>query len=172
MGNVSGITIGIKCAPEEGYFRAVRQAGLEAVELYLSAEILRDTEGIIRLCNGYPFRYSIHASGEGYDPEGVARISKAIGAEVAVFHNVFFDDEGFMNFIRLASHVHMSGYTFGSDKWHTHIHNSPENGKRLLGLLREGGYSGLVISEARKSLQTYEEFKRLNDFVGSWEQSA
>jgi len=77
-------------------------------------------------------------------------------------------EEGYLPVMRRASHVHMSGYYFGSEKWHTHLHHSPGHSRRLLDLLRAAEYSGLVVSEARVSLQTEEEFRALSRFAGDW----
>ncbi len=73
-------------------------------------------------------------------------------------------EEEFLPVIRQASHIHMTGYFYGSDFWHTHIHQSSERSIYFFNLLKKADYSGFVVSEARTSLQTYEEFKRLNDF--------
>ncbi len=74
-------------------------------------------------------------------------------------------------FIRQVSHVHLTGYSFGSNQWHTHIHHSPEHGFYLLDLLRKAGYSGFVVSEATPSFQTLSEFKKLFKFFKEWENS-
>lgn len=52
---------------------------------------------------------------------------------------------------------------------YTHIHHSPEHSGYFLNLIKEAGYTGLVVSEAKTSLQTYDEFKKLNDFYKLWE---
>ncbi len=77
-------------------------------------------------------------------------------------------EEEFMPVIRNAAHIHLTGYFYGSDLWHTHLHHSPEHSVYFLNLLKEAGYTGLVVSEARTSFQTYEEFKRLKDFYNAW----
>ena len=80
-------------------------------------------------------------------------------------------EEAFLPFIRQVSHVHLSGYSYGSKQWHTHIHHSPDHGLYLLNLLRKAGYSGLVVSEAMTSLQTLSEFKELFMFFRKWQNS-
>ncbi len=80
-----------------------------------------------------------------------------------------FFQEAVIPFIKKASHVHLTGYTYGSKLWHTHIHYSPKHSIYLLNLLKEAGYSGFVVSEAKTSLQTLPEFKRLNAFYQNWE---
>lgn len=80
-------------------------------------------------------------------------------------------EESFIPFFRKASHIHLTGYKYGSQSWHTHIHNSPEHSMNLLDLLRDAGYSGLIVSEARVSYQTLSAFKRLNDFFQRWRDS-
>lgn len=74
-------------------------------------------------------------------------------------------EEEFIRTIKDASHIHLTGYFYGSQLWHTHIHHSPEHNLYLLNLIRNTGYSGFVVSEARASLQNYEEFKKLSDFL-------
>ena len=78
-------------------------------------------------------------------------------------------EEAFVPVISQAAHIHLTGYFYGSDLWHTHIHHSPKHSAYFLNLLVNAGYSGLVVSEAKTSLQTYDEFKKLNDFYKLWE---
>jgi len=77
-------------------------------------------------------------------------------------------EEAFIPIIKEASHIHLSGYRHGSSLWHTHIHHSPEHGMYMLGLLKKTNYNGFVVSEAKVSLQTYAEFKKLRQFYESW----
>jgi len=74
-----------------------------------------------------------------------------------------YEDE-FIRAINQASHIHLTGYVCGSKLWHTHIHRSAKHNFYMLGLLKKAGYSGFVVSEAKTSLQTYSEFKKLNAF--------
>ena len=80
-----------------------------------------------------------------------------------------FFEEGVVPFIKKASHIHLTGYTYGSQLWHTHIHQSPKHSLYMLNLLIKARYSGLVVSEAKTSLQTLSEFKNLNEFIQKWE---
>ncbi|HRZ40208.1 MAG TPA: hypothetical protein P5246_04280 [Candidatus Omnitrophota bacterium] len=82
-----------------------------------------------------------------------------------------FFEEAFISVMREASHIHLTGYTFGSEQWHTHIHHAPEHNRHVLDLLAGVGYRGMVVSEARLSLQTLEEFKALNAFAQDWKRS-
>ena len=77
-------------------------------------------------------------------------------------------DEGARPFLGMASHVHMTGYTFGSSLWHTHLHRSAEHNFRLLNEIGQAGFSGMVVSEAQVSLQTLPEFKALRNFAEEW----
>lgn len=77
-------------------------------------------------------------------------------------------EETFISVIKEASHIHLSGYYYGSPLWHTHIHHSPEHSLYMLNLVGKAGYKGFIVSEAKVALQTYEEFKKLNDFFRSW----
>lgn len=77
-------------------------------------------------------------------------------------------EEEFMNVIKQASHIHLTGYKFGSELWHTPIQYSPKHNLYMLDLLRKVKYSGFVVSESRISFQTFKEFKKLNDFYEIW----
>lgn len=78
-------------------------------------------------------------------------------------------EEPFIGLIKESSHIHMTGYTFGSKAWHTPIHRASEQSVYLLNLLKKAGYSGLVVSEAQRHYQTKEEFKALREFFQRWE---
>jgi sugar phosphate isomerase/epimerase len=71
--------------------------------------------------------------------------------------------------LKLASHVHLTGYSAGSKLWHTHIHHSPEHGNHMLDLIKISGYKGMVVSEAKQSLQTYDEFLALKKYFDAWQ---
>ncbi len=73
-------------------------------------------------------------------------------------------EEEFAALIRQASHIHLTGYKYGSRNWHTHIHKDQRHGMYFLKLIKSCGYSGMVVSEARTSLQTAGEFKKLKIF--------
>lgn len=80
-------------------------------------------------------------------------------------------EEEFMTVIREAAHIHLTGYIYGSELWHTHLHYNPRHARYLLGLVERSGYRGMVVSEARVSLQTTEEFMKLNRFYQKWNNS-
>lgn len=219
----NGIIIAAKCAPEEKCFSDIKKAGLNAVELYLSDKILRDTDRIINLCRDFPFTYAIHAPNEGGDLKQLFLFAKGIGARVVVLHDIYWDnewsdiinlfkdsavklcventgdiyvplkfmrrynvglcldlehlqmqcagvyEEEFIRIISKALHIHLTSYSIGSALWHTHIHSSPEHGRYFLNLIYKSGYKGFVISEAKASLQTFDEFKKLKEFSVCWE---
>jgi hypothetical protein len=214
------LILAVKSAPDESIFLDIRRAGIGAVELYLSDEIMLDAERIYALCEKYPFRYAVHAPPLGCSIDKLVELTNVIRPEVVVFHNTFWDDEWtgiseafkktgikvcientysvhepvkferrygfgrcvdiehlqmecagvyeeeFIKIIQRASHIHLTGYEFGGNKWHTHIHHSRAHGRYLLGLLVKAGYSGFVVSEARTNLQVYKEFLNLVKF---WE---
>ena len=78
--------------------------------------------------------------------------------------------EEFASVMQQASHVHLTGYYYGSNLWHTHIHHSPQHNEMLLKSLKESGYSGFVVSEAKTDQQNVEEFVRLYDYFVKWQQ--
>lgn len=80
-------------------------------------------------------------------------------------------EEPFFDLIKESSHIHMTGYVFGSKLWHTPIHHAPEQGIYFLNLLEKAGYTGFVVSEAKESYQTRNEFKALYDFFKNWKDS-
>lgn len=71
--------------------------------------------------------------------------------------------------IQQTAHIHLTGYFFGSNLWHTHIHYSPDHNMDFMNLIKLSGYTGFVVSEAKISLQTLSEFKNLNNFFQKWE---
>lgn len=80
-------------------------------------------------------------------------------------------EEPFFELIKESSHIHMTGYVFGSASWHTPIHHAPEQSIYFLNLLKKAGYSGFVVSEAKEPYQTKNEFKALYDFFKNWKDS-
>jgi sugar phosphate isomerase/epimerase len=220
------IIIAGKCTPEERLLSYAYEAGLPAVELYTTTDMLNDTDRIAAICAIFPLRYAIHAPNTGCDPKKLTEFTEAIGAEVVVTHDIYWEDEWmeiislfknikarlcientysihepakfmrryglgrcldlehlqmecagifeeeFVRFIKQAEHIHLTGYSSGTDLWHSHVHHSPAQGRYFLDLIHQAGYSGFVVSEARSSYQTLEEFLALNDFFKQWERSA
>lgn len=82
----------------------------------------------------------------------------------------FFEEE-FLKVMKEASHVHLTGYTYGSELWHTHIHQTPTIALKMLNLLKKAQYRGFVVSEARTNLQTYKELKKLKEFFQTWQRN-
>lgn len=79
-------------------------------------------------------------------------------------------EEPFAGLIKDSSHIHMTGYTFGSKAWHTPIHHAPQQSVYFLNMLKRAGYSGLVVSEAQNAYQTRNEFKALYEFFKKWKE--
>ena len=77
-------------------------------------------------------------------------------------------EEIFLELMKEATHIHLTGYTAGSQMWHTPIHHSPEHNEYILNLIKKSGYKGLVVSEAKVSFQNPTEFKALNEFFQKW----
>jgi len=222
MSILSEITLAVKCPPEERLLSYAERAGLTAVELYTTADMMDRAGEIEGICRKFPLRYAVHAPNTGCNPSALAEFTQAVGAEVVVTHDIYWEDEWmeivnvfsgakavlcientysihepvkcmrryvlgrcldlehiqmecagifeeeFVRFIKQAAHIHLTGYSHGSDLWHTHIHHSPELGAYFLNLIHRSGYSGFVVSEAKSSYQTVEEFRALNDFFLQW----
>lgn len=214
--------LAVKCAPQKKVFADIKKAGIEAIELYLCRKLLKERKEIKKLCNDFPFRYAIHAPNDCFSPEDLTDLCKSIGAEVVVFHDIYWEnewkeiasvfkdiqaklcveniytvlesvkymrrynfgrcldlehmqiecagvyEEAFIVLMKEATHIHLTGYTYGSKLWHTHIHHSPLHSLYLLGLIKKSAYSGYIVSEAENQFQTYDEFKNLNDFYKMW----
>lgn len=77
-------------------------------------------------------------------------------------------EEEFLRVMETAWHVHLTGYSSGTDLWHSHIHHAPGHSTDLLNLLKKANYTGMVVSEARVCYQTLEEFSNLAAFVREW----
>jgi sugar phosphate isomerase/epimerase len=77
-------------------------------------------------------------------------------------------EEEFIPWISQASHIHLTGYSAGSSLWHTHIHYDKSHGAYMLDLIARSGYAGLVVSEARVSTQTEDEFAALAEFFKNY----
>lgn len=221
----SGIIIAAKCRPERKIFSDIKKAGLTAVELYLSKEIMRKPKTISKLCGDFDFQYAIHAPNDYYEPKALAELSASIKAGIVSFHNIYWEDEWegiagafkgistklcienthstheplkfmrryglgrcldlehmqmecagiyeevFIETIKEASHIHLTGYLYGSCLWHTHIHHSPQHSLNMLNLIRKAGYSGLVVSEARNCFQNQDEFRGLYNFIKYWKRA-
>lgn len=226
MANTKNIIIAAKCKPKENLFIDIKRAGLEAVELYLSEEVLTNVKRIIELCGRFPFKYAIHAPNDSCNLHKLAELTQAISPKAVVFHNIYWEDEWklivknfkniqarlcientysiheplkfmrrygmgrcldlehlqmeccgiyeeeFIKLIKQTSHIHLTGYIYGSRLWHTHIHHSPRHNLYLLDLLKRAGYSGFVVSEAKVSLQAYAEFRKLSNFYRRWRKEA
>ncbi len=216
------IIFAAKCKPDSRLLSDIQDAGIEAVELYLSEEVMKKEGEVAKLCNDFPFRYCMHAPGDECDPANLASLADAIAAEVVVFHDIYWEDEWrqiidsfsnikaklcvenvssvidshkfqrrygfgscldlehlqmecagvyeevFLGAIKNTSHIHLTGYIYSTELWHTHIHHSPDHNLRILDLVAEANYSGLVVSEAKTSLQTVEEFRKLREFEIKW----
>lgn len=80
----------------------------------------------------------------------------------------FFEEE-FVNLIKDTTHIHLTGYTFGKESWHTHIDYSTQN-YHILNLIRDSGYRGWIVSEARTKYQNLEDFIRVRDFFLRWQE--
>lgn len=79
-------------------------------------------------------------------------------------------EEEFVPWIKKAHHIHLTGYSAGSSLWHTHLHFDPHHSAYMLSLIEKTGYEGLVVSEARVTTQTAEDFRDLAEFFNNREQ--
>lgn len=214
--------IAAKCAPDEKILSDVQKAGLEAVELYLSSDMLRAPDVVVRVARQFDLAYAVHAPTDDIDAAALSHVVRELKSRIVVFHDILWEDEwqglvekfkgintrlcvenisgvhettkfirryGFgrcldlehvqfqiiglfseevAGIIMSAAHIHASGYTVGSDLWHTHVHHSPEQGTRLFDLIDGAGYTGMVVSEARVAYQRLEDFVQLKKFYDAW----
>lgn len=93
MPDKNNIVLAAKCAPEGRLLSAVKKAGIEGVELYLSGAMLGDVRRIADLCAEYPLRYALHAPNDVYMPEELLALADKVGAEAVTIHDIFWDDE-------------------------------------------------------------------------------
>ncbi len=77
-------------------------------------------------------------------------------------------EEEFLRVMKMACHVHMTGYSFGTQLWHTHIHQTPGHSSYLLNLLKRADYTGMIVSEAQVCYQTLVEFSKMSAFSRGW----
>lgn len=77
-------------------------------------------------------------------------------------------EEEFLRVMKMACHVHMTGYSFGTQLWHTHLHHAPRHSAYLLNLLSKANYKGMIVSEAGVQYQTDAEFSALKGFADSY----
>ncbi len=87
------ITLAGKCAPQQRILSNIAEAGIEAVELYTDPQWLERLDEIKRVCEPFDFRWAIHAPNKGFEPQRLAELAQAIGAEVMVFHCIYWEDE-------------------------------------------------------------------------------
>lgn len=85
--------IAAKCAPEKRIFSDIKRAGLKAVELYLSRDIMWDLKAVVKLYRCFPFKFAAHAPNDCYNPEALRELTDSIGAEAVVFHDIYWEDQ-------------------------------------------------------------------------------
>ncbi|HOT74250.1 MAG TPA: hypothetical protein PK467_00575 [Candidatus Wallbacteria bacterium] len=214
--------IAAKCAPDAGILSNIQKAGIKAVEIFLSKQLLTKRSVLIDVCKDYDFRYAVHAPNDDFSPDALAEFVYGTNAEAVTFHDIFWEDEWlmiierlknlqvklcvenlgsvhdsakfmrrfgfgrcldvehlqievagvneaeFVNAMREATHIHLTGYSFGTRNWHTHIYQNYEHGIYMLDLIKKSGYNGLVVSEAGCSFQTFADFQKLSRFYEEW----
>ncbi len=128
-------------------------------------------KGIIKMFKNIKTKLCVENTYSGHEPLKFMRrykMGRCLDLEHLQMECAGVYEEAFISVIREAFHIHLTGYQFGSKLWHTHIHHSPDHSLYLLNLLKKAGYSGFVVSEAKISLQTYSEFKKLKEFYQKW----
>lgn len=162
-------------APNDS-FSPVKLAKLVAA---ISAEVVifhnifweDEWEDIINAFNNTDARLCVENTSTVHEPLKFIRrygLGRCLDLEHLQLESAGVYEEEFIHAIGQAAHIHLTGYVYGSQLWHTHIYRSPKHSLYLLDLIKETGYSGMVVSEAKESLQTYEEFKKLNRFYQKW----
>lgn len=216
------IKLACKCAPSQDILDNINKANIDAVELYLSYDLMKDFKNIISLCKDYPFQYVLHAPSDNFSFDNLFLLAKELNSSIIVFHNILWEDEWeelvsifsgsdirlcientssvhepvkfirrynlyrcldvehfqmecsgffeeeFVSLVKSAVHIHLTGYIYNSSLWHTHIHYSKEHNMRILNIIYSAGYKGLIVSEAKRSLQNLDEFIRLKEFFVEW----
>lgn len=110
-----------------------------------------------------------------YEPDKIIRrfgFKRCLDLEHLQMQCAGFYEEEFSRLISEATHIHMTGYRYGTELWHTNIHVSSRHSRYQLDLLKRGGYKGMVVSEAKVSSQTPEEYKKLKRFFDDWKNKA
>jgi len=87
------MTLACKTAPEERFLSSVREAGIEAVELFVSEKMLDDTDSLSETCRKFPLRYAVHANNGAFRMRELAAFTAGIGAEIVVFHDIYWESE-------------------------------------------------------------------------------
>ncbi len=131
-------------------------------------------EYIIKVFKGINTKLCVENISSNHEPLKLMRrfkINRCLDLEHLQMQCAGVFEEEFASVISQSSHIHLTGYIYGSNLWHSHVHHSPEHCVYLLNLLKETGYSGLVVSEARTSYQTLSQFKMLNEFYQDWKES-
>ncbi|HNR86850.1 MAG TPA: hypothetical protein PKM65_00750 [Spirochaetota bacterium] len=82
-----------KCAPDERILADIERAGIPAVELYLSRNVMKDPGAAIAVCRKFGFRYAVHAPNDDLDPAGLREFVQAVDAGVIILHDIFWEDE-------------------------------------------------------------------------------
>lgn len=85
--------IAAKCAPVEKILSDIEKAGIKAVELYLSKDILGKVQNVIDTCKKYDFKYAVHAPNDDFNPSALCYLVKEIESGIVVFHDIFWEDE-------------------------------------------------------------------------------
>lgn len=173
------------------------------MELFLDGQWLDRVREVIKLCQGFPLRSTLHPPADDFRSQELAEFSSGIQAEIVVFHDILWDDEwkivsetfaalpgwvrvenvatvhqplkfmrrfgmGFcldlehlqmeaggvyeeelLRLMKMACHVHLTGYSLGTQLWHYHLHHAPRHSTYLLNLLSKANYKGMIVSEAR-----------------------
>ncbi|EGO64539.1 hypothetical protein [Acetonema longum] len=162
-------------APTSGYAPTALAEFVQAVkpETVVFHNIYWDDEWpeLIQAFDKLPVKLCLENMSDIHEAEKYIRrfgISRCLDFEHYQMQHGGFPSGGATPLMRQTAHVHLTGYTAGSERWHTPIHHAPEQNGRILDLLVRAGYSGLVVSEANVKHQTQEEFDALVEFCRPW----
>jgi len=92
MKSKSSLQLAAKCLPNPKILKRIESAKINAVELYTNAECLKKVD-IVSICNDFPLSYVVHAPNDIVAPKETFKLAQAIGANVVVTHDIYWEDE-------------------------------------------------------------------------------
>jgi len=92
MRSKSSLQLAAKCLPDSKILKRIESTEIDAVELYTDAECLKKVD-IVSICDDFPLSYVVHAPNDVVAPKETFELAQAIGANVVVTHDIYWEDE-------------------------------------------------------------------------------